>query len=331
MPSDPSRPPAAFCARLCSKYVLDKSIGMLAGLLDGITIDRVLVDSEVAAVRGWLSEHVAFADRHPFNEIMPRLVEALKDGKITKEERQDLVWLCDRITNGAEKYDAITADIQHLHGLLAGLLADGKITKDELVGLRDWQDERQGLLGVYPYDEVRSLITSVLADGVVDDEEQQQLIRFFGQFVGDRSEKVLGNPEILVGGTLQAVCAACPEISFSGKVFCFTGESSRVSRSELESLVERHDGKASRTVTRKVDYLVVGDEGNDCWAFSCYGRKVEKAIELRKAGGRILIVHENDFWDAAADAGEEPPRRREATMTVAQVVEMILPSRPPQA
>lgn len=31
------------------------------------------------------------------------------------------------------------------------------------------------------------------------------------------------------------------------------------------------------------------------WAFSCYGRKVEKAVQLRKDGSQVIIVHENDF------------------------------------
>jgi hypothetical protein len=50
------------------------------------------------------------------------------------------------------------------------------------------------------------------------------------------------------------------------------------------------------SVSRKTNYLIVGDDGNPCWAFACYGRKVEKAINLRKQGTQIIIVHENDFW-----------------------------------
>lgn len=31
-------------------------------------------------------------------------------------------------------------------------------------------------------------------------------------------------------------------------------------------------------------------------AFSCYDRKVEKAVKMRKEGHQILIIHEGDFW-----------------------------------
>ena len=52
-----------------------------------------------------------------------------------------------------------------------------------------------------------------------------------------------------------------------------------------------------------MDYLIVGADGNPCWAFACYGRKIEKAMELRKAGARIALVHESDFHDAVQDRG----------------------------
>ena len=54
-----------------------------------------------------------------------------------------------------------------------------------------------------------------------------------------------------------------------------------------------------------LDYLVIGANGNECWAYSAYGRKVEQAIELRKSGSRLTIIHEFDFWDAVEDSGLE--------------------------
>lgn len=53
----------------------------------------------------------------------------------------------------------------------------------------------------------------------------------------------------------------------------------------------------TNSVSRKVIYLVVGNNGNPCWMFFCYGRKVERAMQLRKEGYSIMVVHENDFWD----------------------------------
>jgi len=97
------------------------------------------------------------------------------------------------------------------------------------------------------------------------------------------------------------LCAVCPEITFSGNKFCFTGTSFKYTRSEFFQLVKQLGGEVVNSVSAKLDYLIIGADGNPCWAYACYGRKVEKAAELRKTGSRLLLVHENDFHDAVAD------------------------------
>ncbi len=69
------------------------------------------------------------------------------------------------------------------------------------------------------------------------------------------------------------MCAVCPEISFADAVFCLTGASHRYTRSEFEELIFSLGGKVAGGVSKKVDYLVVGADGNPCWAYACYGRK----------------------------------------------------------
>ena len=96
---------------------------------------------------------------------------------------------------------------------------------------------------------------------------------------------------------VKGICTTCPEVIFAGTSFCFTGNSTKASKSEIKGLVEQAGSAFSDSVTKKTDYLVIGDEGNTCWLFACYGRKVEKAIAMRKMGHRISIIHEKDFWN----------------------------------
>ena len=97
---------------------------------------------------------------------------------------------------------------------------------------------------------------------------------------------------------MQGVCAKDPDILVIGKTFCFTGASSIATSNEIESIILKHGGLFVNSVSKKVQYLVVGADGTPCWAFSCYGRKIEKAISLRKSGQPIIIVNEHDFWKA---------------------------------
>ena len=60
-------------------------------------------------------------------------------------------------------------------------------------------------------------------------------------------------------------------------------------------------GKFNPNITNKTRYLVVGNDGNPCWAFSCYGRKIEDAVNRRKSGQNLSIINEVDFWDIVDD------------------------------
>jgi hypothetical protein len=103
--------------------------------------------------------------------------------------------------------------------------------------------------------------------------------------------------------TVRGVCAVAPEVVFCEKHFCFTGKSERLTRQRIAEMIERLGGKFLRDVTQEIDYLVIGADGNPCWAYACYGRKVERAIRYRKSGLKLLLVHEYDFWDSVLDAG----------------------------
>jgi NAD-dependent DNA ligase len=280
---------------------LDKAIHTLEGILKGIGIDSVITEQEVQELRRWRTEQVEFSYRHPFTEIMPKIDDAMKDGVITVEEKDDLLWLCNNFHTGNSYYNALTADIQRLHGILHGVLADGVLSDQEIRNLSEWVAENEHLKGCYPFDEIDSLLTSILADGKIDEKERSTLKAFLDDFVivGGVPPELIGTRHLSISG----VCAACPQITFEGKLFCLTGESPKVSRSEFAKKIAAVGGTFVENVRQDLDYLVVCAEGNYCWAFACYGRKVEKAVTYRKQGARIIIVHENDFWDAVADRG----------------------------
>ena len=272
----------------------------MIGLVEGISIDGSINESEIAFLRLWLQENREVRNQHPFTELMPVVEMAIADGVLTDDERQDILWLCEKLKS-TEYFDATTADLQRLHALMAGITSDGTITETELRGLSAWLADHDQLKTCWPYDEVDSLITTVLADGKIDDAEHQLLQNFLGEFVAVLDNRTIVSPKINEKTTLVGLCAVCPEIEFSGSKFCFTGASAKYSRTEFTSLVKRLGGEVVGAVSSTLNYLVIGADGNPCWAYACYGRKVEKAVELRKQGARILLVHEYDFHDAVAD------------------------------
>ncbi|MGG3998836.1 NAD-dependent DNA ligase [Anoxybacillus ayderensis] len=286
-----------------SKAELHKSINALIGIIQGIRFDNIANEHEIAELIHWCNLHRRFEKRAPFNEIIPLIDQALLDNKLEQEEIEDILWLCNNIVNDSgfnRYYDLITSSIQQLQGILHGILADNVLNEAEIEQLCSWIDDHDFLRGTYPFDEIHSLLVSVKQDGIISEEEKNLLKAFFANFVDTRASYNIHEFEIKslqsqysIGG----ICAVCPEIIFENKVFSFTGASTRATRSEIAKIIQSMGGIFNNNVTKNTNYLIVGGDGNPCWAFACYGRKVEKAIELRKKGTPIIIVHENDFWD----------------------------------
>jgi NAD-dependent DNA ligase len=284
--------------RFTGRARLEKALNSLIGLVEGISIDGVINEREVDYVRSWLSENRQLEHSHPFTELMPVVEAAVADGILTDDERQNILWLCEKLKPAAF-FDVATADMQRLHGLMGGIVADGVVTETELRGLADWLYDREHLKTCWPYEEVESIVTTVLRDKTILTSAHDLLVNFLSEFTAVSENSGRATPHKALSTT--AVCAVCPEMVFEGKVFSFTGASSKYSRNEFEDIVETLGGTVARSVSKKLDYLIIGADGNPCWAYACYGRKVELAVALRKAGARILLVHENDFHDAIAD------------------------------
>ena len=285
--------------RYTGRSRLEKSVNSLLGIVEGIAVDGTINDSELGFLDLWIREHHELRDRHPYNELIPVVERSIEDRVLSEEEREDLRWLCERLTS-SEFFDRTSADLQRLHGFLGGVIADAHISEAELRGLSDWLDDHQHLRTCWPYDEIGALVTGVLADGRIEEHEHAMLMRYFADFVEIGDERALAIAPVAHDGEIGGLCAVDPIIEFEGRGFCFTGASSRMTRSELAARVADRGGRMYDAVSKKVDYLVIGADGNPCWAYACYGRKVEKAIEMRRAGARVLIVHEIDFHDACA-------------------------------
>jgi hypothetical protein len=280
----------------------DKAINSLKGLLLGISLDKEVHDSEIIELNKWVEKHKALIQKNPFREFMQIIQLSINNGIPNNEVIEDLYWLCQKYEEGNYYYNAVTADLQTLQGICHGILADGKINDKEIYDLNKWLGQNEHLTTYYPYDELRSLLLSITSDYKVDEEERLVLQAYFNQFVklhdSEMDKKVRAETsEIHISG----LCTSEPDVDFDGKIFCVTGVLNSCGRNELLKRIENLGGIPSNTVTKKTDYLIVGDNGNPAWAFACYGRKVEKAISMRKEGYTITLIHEFDFFDIIED------------------------------
>lgn len=276
--------------------LIHRDLETLNGIITGILSDDSINVKENIGLQEWLSETKPYENKQPYKAIIELLREALSDNFLTEEEGKNIIWLCNQYTKKNAYYDEFTADIQKLQGLIKGITIDNEINYEELSFLDSWLESNEHLKNTWPYDELYNITTSILADKVITTEEHNALLNFCNAITSNSGE---GNSN---GQLLKEIITGFyqidPNIQFQEKTFCITGVSKKYKRKEIAEKIELYGGYVQNNISSKLNYLIVCDEKNTCWAFTCYGRKIEEAIQLRKRGHQLVIVHEYDLFDA---------------------------------
>ncbi|QNR96622.1 BRCT domain-containing protein [Stenotrophomonas sp. 169] len=180
-------------------------------------------------------------------------------------------------------------------GICRGLLADGHVSQQEAEFLKGWIERNSEFIGEYPFDRLYSLLADILSDGFIDLDESgdlhDTLIRFVG---GEVSDPENGAASV---STSLPLCIPEPTIFYPEKTFLVTGTFSYGTRREVHSVIEAQGGRVASNVSRKMNYLIIGDLGSRDWINSNAGRKIQATIDLRSQGLPISIVAER-HWSA---------------------------------
>ena len=223
---------------------------------------------------------------------------ALKDCYLTKDCYDKLYAEFGESVFGSKKtgrsgiktqYTAETLALQELQSILELIIADGKITVDEFKALKEWMGEHDNLQGSYPFDRVFFALDRVLEDGVISQEELEELQMLFSDFVDPVKSR------------------GCHEEidTLIGKHVCVTGDFDYGNRNEVFVLIENAGGIIDKNVKKATDYVVVGAQGSDNWKTGNYGGKIQKALEMNEKGASIKIMEEKDFIPCAKRLIEE--------------------------
>lgn len=183
--------------------------------------------------------------------------------------------------------------IDTLIGLSKGITADDAINQAEAEFLQTWliqnrQCDNPVILNLL------DKISVMLEDGVLDSEESDELLTILRLISGDKSE----SGEASKTSTLP-ICSPAPAIQFNGKSFLFTGTCAYGTRKQCQQVIESKGGINSSSVTKTLDYLVLGTYVTDSWVHESFGRKIEKAVGYRDSGIPLTIITEVHWLEAA--------------------------------
>jgi hypothetical protein len=181
-----------------------------------------------------------------------------------------------------------------LIGICSGISADGVVNKDEAKFLSAWIAEHREVCSIFPGAILAERLASIMADGIINDEELKDLLQTLQQISGNHfTDTGAASPDS------PAIQADTPDvIEFAGRRFCLTGKFVFGTRATCEGATSKLGAICHSDVTLKTDYLVIGSLVSPDWRHETYGRKIERAMGLRDEGYLKPIIITEEQWSA---------------------------------
>jgi NAD-dependent DNA ligase len=191
------------------------------------------------------------------------------------------------------KYNRKSIDdrqIDTLIGLAKGMTADGRIYQAEAEVLLTWLIQSRQTTENPVILNLLGKVGAFLEDDELDREEANELLVVLRRVSGASSE--IGE---LAKTTTLPLDDPLPKIEFPQQMFLFTGTCAFGTRKQCQEATEELGGLNAKSVTKKLNYLVLGTYVTDSWAHENYGRKIEKAMHYRDNGIPLSIVPETHW------------------------------------
>lgn len=178
--------------------------------------------------------------------------------------------------------------INTLYGLIMGITADQVVSDDEIHFLNLWLADNEEYTHAFPLNVIKSRINEILADNIITQEEREDFYQTLTQIIGGDFHETG-----LAGGTSTGYGIEEPDsIIICGSSFCLTGAFISGPRDKCEQAIKRFGGVPAKSVTKNLDYLVIGALASRDWIAESHGRKIEKALLYKEKGLPVIIMTE---------------------------------------
>ncbi len=270
----------------------EKAIFGIKGILEGVVADQRLTEQELLFLDVWLRSQEVIARDGDVVDLLDLTSDILKDGYITTDELADLNQLIiDVIEYKQLEHISVESRINELLGFLSGIAVDGVLSEQEIILLGGWLDANYEACSVWPGNVIASRLKQILSDNVVTTEEKSDLLETIKSISGQRFQET---------GAAHGMSTAFLEdmvdtFSHEGQCLCFTGKFVSGSRNIVESTAQRLGASIKGDVTNDVTALVIGTLASRDWRFSSHGRKIEKALKLKRKGSQLVIITEQTW------------------------------------
>ncbi|MBP3142254.1 BRCT domain-containing protein [Aliivibrio fischeri] len=269
-----------------------KALLALRGILQGVTADTKLNDTEVLFLDVWLKNDDTIKSDGDFLDLKDIIEDVLEDGIIEQHELNEIQEVMnDVIQYGYKDIWDIDALTNQLLGFLQGITSDDNLNDKEIIKLTNLLNENNEVTEKWPGNVIKTRLNNILADGIIDEEERADLLLMLKGICGQQFTD-----------TGLAECAATDCFSkdiiidsIENKHICFTGKFMSGNRKTIESIAKKHKASTRKDVVQALDYLVIGSMASRDWKFTSHGRKIEAALFNQQKGLPVQIITE-ETW-----------------------------------
>lgn len=190
----------------------------------------------------------------------------------------------------------LSRTVDELVGLCRGIIADGEVNQSEVQFLQQWLHANREFVNEYPFRDMYALVESALVDGVLDADEERDILEAVHALSGNvavpRADAVRGGVST---SSQLPLCKPPPALTFEERAFVVTGTFEFGPRAQVCGAIADRGGIVKKAVSRQVHYLVIGNLGSRDWLHSSYGTKIRDAVDLRDQGAPLHIIGE-EYW-----------------------------------
>ncbi|MEZ8193997.1 BRCT domain-containing protein [Vibrio cortegadensis] len=271
-----------------------KALLALRGILEGVTSDQKLNETELLFLDMWLKTDDDIKDDGDFLDLRDIIEDILEDGVIEPEELEELqAAVQDVLDYGYNDLLGSEAVINQFLGFLQGITSDDSLHDKEIMKLKELLENNEDTISRWPGDIIYRRLIAILEDGVIDEEERADLLSMLKGICGQQFTDT-GDAECVstdfFANDIEIECLL-------NKTVCFTGKFIAGTRKTLEAAAKSHGAIVKKDVVQTLDYLVIGSMASRDWKFTSHGRKIEATIANQRLGFPSQIIKE-EAWSS---------------------------------
>lgn len=198
----------------------ERALYGLKGILTGVVAGKRFNEMELLFLDTWLKSQEFLSEDEDVLAILRLVGEILEDGEISSDELAQMQSRVEQVisSKGADGSEE-GGHIEELIGFLTGTASDGVLNDEEITGMSAWLDKNESVREVWPASVIVERQANILDDGIITDEEREDLLVTVRQVTGTDTDESGFSSE----ASTEVWEDTVEGIEFAGSVFLSNG------------------------------------------------------------------------------------------------------------